>query len=292
MAIPMTRSESPSSLPRGKVKRIKSIAAAINQDTAEADRLRKDKERVENWKRWSYFPHEQARSRAYRWGEDGILGICDRQCRLCFALSFWNEKDPILKERLFGLVNYEGNHGEDVKECYYYLDSTPTHSYMKGLYKYPQCEYPYWKLLDENRRRGLDDPEYELEDTGVFDEGKYWDMFVEYANEDPSDILVRIKVCNRGPASARVHVLPTLWYRNTWGWGYKHEGHTEKPVMKQVGEDVVFCEHETLGVNYLYVSEDEAGNAPELLWTGNETNTEKLFGHPADTPYVKDAFHR
>ena len=241
---------------------------------------------------WSYFPHEQARSRAYRWGEDGLLGICDRQCRLCFALSFWNEKDPILKERLFGLVNSQGNHGEDVKECYYYLESTPTHSYMKGLYKYPQSEYPYAKLLEENKRRGLDDPEYELEDTGVFDEGKYWDMFVEYANDDPSDVLIRIKVCNRGPCGARVHVLPTLWYRNTWIWGYKHEGHTGKPVMQQIGDDAVYCEHETLGVNYLYVSEDDAGNKPELLWTENETNSKKLFGSAQSTPYVKDAFHR
>ena len=222
-----------------------------------------------------------------------MLGICDRQCRLCFALCFWNEKDSILKERLFGLVNYEGNHGEDVKECYYYLESTPTHSYMKGLYKYPQSEYPYAKLLEENRKRGLDDREYELEDTGVFDEGKYWDMFVEYANEEACDVLVRIKVCNRGPADARVHVLPTLWYRNTWAWGHEREGHTNKPVMRQIGDDSVFCEHETLGESYLYVSEDEKGGKPELLWTENETNSKKLFGcEENSSPYVKDAFHR
>lgn len=241
---------------------------------------------------WSYFPHDHARSRAYRWGEDGLLGICDRQCRLCFAPCVWNEKDPILKERLFGLVNHEGNHGEDVKECYYYLESTPTHSYMKALYKYPQCEYPYHLLVEENRKRGVEESEFELEDSGVFDNDKYWDIFVEYAKASPDDTLIRLQVCNRGSAPARIHVLPTLWYRNTWIWGCKHEGCTMKPSMKQRGDNVVCCKHETLGTNYFYVKEDDAGVNPELLWTENETNTMKLFSSPQYTPYVKDAFHR
>ena len=241
---------------------------------------------------WTYFPHDHSRSRAYRWGEDGLLGICDRQCRLCFAPCLWNGKDPILKERMFGLVNDEGNHGEDVKECYYYLESTPTHSYMKALYKYPQCEYPYGLLVEENRRRGIENPEFELEDTGVFDNGKYWDVFVEYAKASTDDILIRLQVCNRGPDPARIHVLPTLWYRNTWIWGCKHEGCTMKPRMEQRGDTAVFCKHETLGTNYFYVKEDDTGANPELLWTENETNTMKLFGSPQYTPYVKDAFHR
>ena len=168
---------------------------------------------------WDYFSHDQARSRAYRWGEDGLAGISDDQQRLCFALALWNGKDPILKERLFGLTNSEGNHGEDVKEYYFYLDSTPTHSYMKYLYKYPQAAFPYGDLVETNRRRGRHEFEYELLDTGVFDEDRYFDVFVEYAKASPEDILIQITVANRGPEAATLHVLPTLWFRNTWSWG-------------------------------------------------------------------------
>src|SRR5215470_17430910 len=167
---------------------------------------------------WDYFPHDHARSRAYRWGEDGLLGISDNHQRLCFALALWNEKDPILKERLFGLTGSEGNHGEDVKEYYFYLDNTPTHSYMRGLYKYPQAEYPYAELVEENRRRGRRDLEFELLQTGVFDQGRYFDVAVEYAKASAEDILIRITVTNRGPEPAPVRLLPTLWFRNTWAW--------------------------------------------------------------------------
>src|SRR5688572_26379440 len=209
---------------------------------AESLRLEEGSRRKQNWQRggpylaerqwgtvredysndgeaWGYFSHDQARSRAYRWGEDGLLGICDRECRLCFALGLWNGRDPILKERLFGLTSPEGNHGEDVKECYYYLDSTPTHSYMKALYKYPQGEFPYAKLVEENRRRGKDQAEFELPDTGIFSEDRYFDVFAEYAKQSPGDILIRITMANRGPERATVHLLPTLWFRNTWSWG-------------------------------------------------------------------------
>src|ERR1700758_3838939 len=167
---------------------------------------------------WNYFSHDQARSRAYRWGEDGIAGISDDQQRLCFALALWNGRDPILKERLFGLTNLEGNHGEDVKEEYFYLDSTPTHSYLKALYKYPQAEFPYQRLVEENRRRGRSEPEFELSDTGVFNENRYFDVLAEYAKNSPDDILIRITVTNRGPEPATLHLLPTLWFRNTWVW--------------------------------------------------------------------------
>src|SRR5438445_11856469 len=207
--------------------------------TAEAVRLAEDGARRKNWKRWGpylaerqwgtvredysadgicweYFPHDHARSRAYRWGEDGLLGLCDREGRLCFALALWNGRDPILKERLFGLTNPEGNHGEDVKECYFYLDSTPTHSYCKALYKYPQAEFPYQRLVEENRRRGRNDPEFELLDTGVFDGDRYFDVFVEYAKAAPRDILMRVTAHNRGPEPAELHLLPTIWFRNTW----------------------------------------------------------------------------
>ena len=168
---------------------------------------------------WSYFPHDHARSRAYRWNEDGLAGICDRHQYLCFALALWNGRDPILKERLFGLTSSEGNHGEDVKEYYFYLDNTPTHSYMKYLYKYPQAEYPYEQLLEENRRRTKLDMEYELVDTGIFDQGRYFDVVVEYAKAEPEDLLIRISISNRGPEAAPIDVLPTLWFRNTWSWG-------------------------------------------------------------------------
>jgi len=180
---------------------------------------------------WEYFPHDHARSRVYRWGEDGLLGICDCWCRLCFGLALWNGRDPILKERLFGLTGVEGNHGEDVKECYFYLDATPTSSYLKALYKYPQAEYPYSRLVAENRRRGRDEPEFELVDTGIFDDNRYFDVFVEYAKASPEDILIKITVCNRGPEPAELHLLPTLWFRNTWAWGRGGEDYWGKPRL-------------------------------------------------------------
>src|SRR5262249_21753190 len=209
--------------------------------TREELRLKESRDRVAHWKRWGpyvserawgtvredyslsgeawdYFPHDHARSRAYRWNEDGIAGICDRHQRLCFALSLWNGKDPILKERLFGVTGSEGNHGEDCKEHYYYLDSTPTHSYMQFLYKYPQAEYPYARLVEENRRRDRSQPELELIDTGVFDQDRYFDVFVEYAKADVEDLLIRIRVVNRGPDRAELDLLPTLWFRNSWSW--------------------------------------------------------------------------
>src|SRR5919206_863002 len=222
---------------------------------AERRRLAEDADRVANWKRWGpylserqwgtvredyspygscwdYFPHDDARSRVYRWGEDGLLGVCDREGRLCFALALWNERDAILKERLFGLTNAEGNHGEDVKECYFYLDSTPTHSYMRALYKYPQGAYPYAQLIEENRRRGKHEPEFELTDTGIFDEDHYFDVFAEYAKAAPNDLLIRLTVANRAAESARLHLLPTLWFRNTWAWGRTGEGYWPRPSIK------------------------------------------------------------
>ena len=189
----------------------------------------------ENGDAWNYFTHDQARSRAYRWGEDGLAGISDDKQRLCFALALWNGKDPILKERLFGLTNSESNHGEDVKEYYFYLDSTPTHSYMKYLYKYPQAAFPYADLVETSRRRGRQELEYELLDTGVFDENRYFDVFVEYAKESPEDILIQITVHNRGPESAEVHVLPTLWFRNQWSWHADPERPTLLPGRRRPG---------------------------------------------------------
>src|SRR5690349_22406073 len=180
---------------------------------------------------WSYFTHDQARSRAYHWGEDGLAGISDMHGVLCFALALWNGKDPILKERLFGLANSEGNHGEDVKECYFYLDSTPTHSYMKMLYKYPQGAFPYADLVETNRQRGKQGFEYELFDTGIFDENRYFDVFVEYAKADEDDILIRITAFNRGPEAANLYILPTLWFRNTWSWGWEHDK-IDRPSLK------------------------------------------------------------
>jgi Glycosyl hydrolase family 63 C-terminal domain len=239
---------------------------------------------------WSYFPHDHARSRAYRWNEDGLAGICDRHQYLCFALALWNGRDPILKERLFGLSGPEGNHGEDVKEYYYYLDNTPSHSYMKYLYKYPQAEYPYRQLLGENRRRTKLETEYELVDTGIFDKGRYFDVVVEYAKLDAEDLLVRISVTNRGPEAAPIHVLPTLWFRNTWSWGRDDR---RPSIALQAGgsqqEDQVstlLAKHSELGEYMLYCS-----GADEFLFTENETNTDRLYGVPAPTPYVKDAFH-
>ncbi len=231
---------------------------------------------------WDYFSHDQARSRAYRWGEDGLGGLCDDKQRLCFALALWNERDPILKERLFGLTNSQGNHGEDVKEYYFYVDSTPTHSYMKYLYKFPQREYPYADLIETNRKRSREEFEYELLDTGIFDNDRYFDVFVEYAKEGPEDILVKITVHNRGPEAARLRVLPTLWFRNTWSWGEDHP----KPSLRESGPGVIHVAHHELGEYRLFCD-----GAPELLFTENESNASRLWGQPNATPYVKDAFH-
>lgn len=233
---------------------------------------------------WSYFSHDHARSRAYRWGEDGLAGISDDQQRLCFAMALWNGKDPILKERLFGLVNSESNHGEDVKEYYFYLDSTPTHSYMKYLYKYPQAAFPYADLVQTSRRRGRTEMEYELLDTGVFDENRYFDVFVEYAKETAEDILIQISINNRGPEAAELHVLPTLWFRNQWSW----HGTTERPTLRDMtvdpGQGVVEVADPKLGKLNFYAE----GNAP-LLFTENETNTQRIFGVTNRSPYVKDS---
>ncbi len=231
---------------------------------------------------WNYFSHDQARSRAYRWGEDGLAGISDDKQQLCFAIALWNGQDPILKERLFGLTNSEGNHGEDVKEYYFYLDSTPTHSYMKYLYKYPQQEFPYRTLVETNGRLSREDLEYELLDTGVFDADRYFDVFVEYAKGDPEDLLVRITAYNRGSEAAEIHLLPTLWFRNTWSWD---EG-ALKPGIQQVKEGTVLASHDQLGDRTLQCD----GN-PELLFTENESNASRLWGQSNPSPFVKDAFH-
>jgi hypothetical protein len=229
---------------------------------------------------WEYFPHDVARSRAYRWGEDGLAGICDEEQRLCFALALWNGRDPILKERLFGLTNLEGNHGEDVKECYYYLDATPTHSYLKMLYKYPHAAYPYNQLVEQNQRRGLSEREFELIDTGVFEGDRYWDIFVEYAKASADDILIRITVCNRGLDNARIHVLPQLWFRNTWSW----YASPSKPKIKANGS-AILAQHPTLGSYSLYVD-----GSPAKLFCENETNVVRLYGL-REKGYFKDAFH-
>src|SRR5262249_40570781 len=270
--------------------------------------------REKNWKRWGpylaerqwgtvredysadgtareHFPHDHARSRAYRWGEDGLLGITDRECRLCFALALWNGRDPILKERLFGLSAREGNHGEDVKECYFYLDSTPTHSYMQALYKYPQAEFPYTLLVEENRRRGRQAPEFDLLDTGIFDTNAYFDVYIEYAKAAPNDILIHITVANRGAVAAPLHLLPTLWCRNTWSWGRTGEGYWPRPRLTRAGPSVVLAEHATLGRFYLAAEPLPGGDAPACLFTENETNAERLFGVANPSAYVKDAFH-
>ncbi|PYS84823.1 MAG: glucosidase [Acidobacteria bacterium] len=283
---------------------------------AEEKRLQESRERTAHWKRWGpylaerawgtvredysadgeawdYLPHEHARSRAYRWNEDGIAGFCDRHQEICFAVAMWNGRDPILKERLFGLTGKEGNHGEDVKEYYFYLDSTPTHSYMKFLYKYPHAEFPYVRLVEENRRRGKLDPEFELLDTGVFDDDRYFDVFVEYAKADVEDILVLIRLANRGPEEFTIHLLPHLWFRNTWTW----DGKTARPQLRR-GEGlkakgggknsspasaaVVEAVHDTYGDRYLYCEGE-----PELLFTENDTNTQRLYGTP-NGAHVKD----
>jgi hypothetical protein len=235
---------------------------------------------------WNYFTHDQARSRAYRWGEDGLAGFCDEKQRLCFALALWNGRDPILKERAFGLANSEGNHGEDVKEYYFYLDATPTHSFLKWLYKYPHSPFPYLDLVETNRRRSRQELEYELLDTGVFEGDRYFDVFVEYAKAAPDDILIRVTVANRGKEAASLHVLPTLWFRNTWtgSEGAPRPRLQQGPIHRGAG--VVAASHDELGPRWLYCE----GN-PEILFTENETNNERLFGKPSASTYVKDAFH-
>jgi hypothetical protein len=236
---------------------------------------------------WSYFPHEHARSRAYRWNEDGIAGICDRHQILCFAFAFWNGRDVILKERLFGLTGTEGNHGEDVKEYYFYLDNTPTHSYMKMLYKYPQAAYPYQELLDENQRRSHLEPEFELLDTGIFDEDRYFDIVVEYAKADVEDILIRIQVTNHGSESAPLHLLPTLWFRNTWSWKTGSASPRMSVASSRVKDaTVVKASCVEYGERWLICQ-----NKPSLLFTENETNRKTVFDCPNSTPYVKDGFH-
>ena len=276
--------------------------------TAEERRLAEAQARTAHWKRWGpylserqwgtvredysphgnawdYFPHDHARARAYRWGEDGLLGISDNHQRLCFAVALWNERDPILKERLFGLTGSQGNHGEDVKEYYFYLDSTPTHSYMKGLYKYPQTEFPYAWLEAENRRRGRREPEFELLDTGVFDGDRYFDVEVEYAKAGTDDILIRITATNRGPDAAPLHLLPALWFRNTWSWDHD----AVRPQIRRVPDkgSAVLAEHPMVPHAYLL----ECEGAPELLFTDNDTNARRLFGCENGQSFVKDAFH-
>jgi hypothetical protein len=284
-----------------------------SSNNPEKQRLEEDANRKANWKRWgpylserqwatvredysadgdcwNYFPHDHARSRAYRWGEDGLLGITDRECRLCFALALWNERDAILKERLFGLTGPEGNHGEDVKEQYFYLDSTPTHSYMKALYKYSQLPFPYERLIAENARRSRSEPEFEVLDTGIFDQDRYFDVYAEYAKNTPDDILVRITVANRGPDAATIHLLPTLWARNTWTWGCTHEGCEIKPYMGLNAQGAVDVDHTSLG-KFRFVAQPQ-GEVNEWLFTENETNLQRIFNAENRTPYVKDAFHR
>jgi len=278
--------------------------------TAEEKRLQETRTKTADWKRWGpylsdrqwgtvredyspngaawdYFTHDQARSRAYRWGEDGIAGISDDRQQLCFAIALWNGEDPILKERLFGLTGSEGNHGEDVKEYYFYLDNTPAHSYMKCLYKYPQQAFPYSQLVEENKRRNRREPEFELIDTGVFNDNRYFDVFVEYAKNSPEDILIQISVINRGAQEKTLHLLPTLWFRNTWTWQHN----PEKPFLKAISSDardsrLVETSHPTLGMRWLYCQ-----GSPELLFTENETNNKRLLGISNASPYVKDGIN-
>ena len=241
---------------------------------------------------WLSFPHDQARSRAYCWGEDGLLGITDRQCRLCFGLALWNGEDEILKERLFGLSNHEGNHGEDVKEAYFYLDSTPTHSFMRALYKYPQQAFPYDALRKKNAALTRHDGEYELTDVGLFDGDRYFDVAVEYAKAAPEDILIRISIANRGPDDAPLHVLPTLWFRNTWQNNSTFEADWKRPAIERSPDGHLVADHETLGRFHFSAAAGPYGAAPRWLFTENETNRELLDeGLKGGTPHSKDAFH-
>src|SRR6202049_1083895 len=230
---------------------------------------------------WAYSPHDPARSRAYRWSEDGLAGICDDRQWLCFALALWNGQDPILKERLFGLTGKQGNHGEDVKEYWFYLDSTPTHSWMRWRYMYPQAEFPYAQLVDENARRTRYDPEYELLDTGVFDGDRYWEITADYAKADPEDVLVRISIRNAGPETAEIDVLPTLWFRNTWAWGYDDR----VPTIRVQGGGMV-AEHFDLGRRTLH-----SDGAPEFVFCDNETNAERLWGLGGRSRFPKDGIN-
>ncbi len=286
-------------------------SATPNSSPAERQRLDQDARQELYWKRWgpyladrqwgtvredysangdawNAFPHDQAAARAYRWGDDGLLGLTDAKGRLCFGLALWNGADPILKERLFGLNGHEGNHGEDVKECYYHLESTPTHSWMQALYKYPQAAFPYAELVAENQKRDRSQPEYELVDTGAFDDNRYFDVYVRYAKAGPNDILIEIEAINRGPDPARIHILPTWWYRNSWTWGCAHEGCELKPRLVATGPGRASGRQDSLG-EWRFAVEDPA---VPLYFTDNETNHERLFGKPNASPYVKDAIHR
>ncbi|MFL5774306.1 MAG: glucosidase, partial [Flavisolibacter sp.] len=287
-------------------KKNQSVSAS---EAAELKRLEETRNKTSSWKKWgpylserqwgtvredyslngdawNYFTHDQSRSRAYRWGEDGIAGISDDKQFLCFALALWNGNDPIIKERLFGLTNSESNHGEDVKEYYFYLDSTPTHSYMKYQYKYPQAAFPYEDLVNTSKTKNRLDYEYELIDTGVFDGNRYFDVDIEYAKESPEDILIKVTAHNRGPEDAELSLLPTLWFRNTWSWG----GKGEKPSLKQFAvlgtSGIVKASHPEIGEIFLYCE-----GAPELLFTENETNTERVFSIPNENQYVKDGIN-
>ena len=283
-------------------------------DCPESVRLGEDDRREKNWKRWgpylserqwgtvredysadgdcwNYFPHDHARSRAYRWGEDGLLGITDRECRLCFAPAFWNGVDPILKERFFGLTNAEGNHGEDVKEAYFYLDALPSHSYQRALYKYPQRPYPYAELVETNRGRSKEEREFEITDTEAFAENRYFDIEVEYAKGGPDDLLIQITATNRGPDPARLHLLPTLWFRNTWSWGPMPEDTPIRPELHRQHDGQVEAVHATLGTFLFLLDPANQSDRHDLLFTENETNRQRLFGVPNPCPYVKDAFH-
>ena len=245
---------------------------------------------------WEYFPFEQARSRAYRWGEDGLLGLCDNHQRLCFALALWNGRDPFLKERLFGLTGPQGNHGEDVKEIYVHRDSTPSHSFMQGLYRYPHGRFPYEALIEENGRRGRGEPEYELLDTGIFTGDRFCDVEVDYAKQAPDDILIRLRVTNRGPDPHTLHLLPTLWFRNTWSWGGDEPRPSIRPVPPDSGSAsavpwrTLAAHHPAMGPFWLH-AEAPAGAAPALLVTDNETNARRLFGVDNPGPYVKDGIN-
>jgi hypothetical protein len=281
--------------------------AGVSEQDLDPERLRlaEDTRREQHWKRWGpylserawgtvredyspygtawdYLPHDHARSKAYRWGEDGIGGICDRHQYICFALAMWNGRDPILKERLFGLTGQEGNHGEDVKEYYYYLDSTPTHSYMSFLYKYPQEAFPYNQLIEENRQRGRNAFEYELINTGIFEGDRYFDVYAEYAKESPEDILIRLRVINRGPDRAPLHLLPTIWFRNTWTWN----GTESRPQMRRIADDAIHLNHSYYGDRYLYCE-----NPYDLLFTENETNKQRLYGVMNSYEFVKDGIN-
>ena len=281
---------------------------------AEERRLEEDRTRQVYWKRWGpyvsdrawgtvredyspygtaweYLPHDHARSRAYRWNEDGLAGISDRHQEVCLALALWNGRDPILKERLFGLSGNEGNHGEDVKEYYFYLDSTPTHSYMRMLYKYPQAAFPYAHLVEENRRRGKGDPEFELVDTGIFNDDRYFDVVVEYAKADAEDLVMRVTVTNHGPETAPIHVLPTVWFRNTWVWDRYPDRPILGPTTEQKSAAVLPLQTRRYGSRVVSFEAQPGQAPPPVLVTNNETNVPRLFG--AETPdlYFKDGIN-